>query len=293
MPEATITLTSSGGLSIGEIEAVARGARVALADEARLLVNAYRQAAEAALAAPENEGKRFYGVNTGFGSNFESSAAGLEQVQRNLILSHCAGMGPAAPREIVRATMLLRAASLARGRSVVRVDVIDKLIEMLNADIVPAVPMYGSVSASGDLAPLSHIAAVLIGEGRVLNAKGEAEPTSALIKAGKFQPLTLKFKEGLALNNGCQWTNAWGALTVARMRRLMHTAALNAALGVQVMRGMGRPFRADLHGLRQHAGSRAVAAWVFDLLAGYTFQDVTGEAKTKYDGKIQDPYNLR
>lgn len=293
MPNAvkTVTLTSTGGLTIDDIEAVAfERAEVALADEARAVVRAYRQAAERALDDPKNKGKRFYGVNTGFGSNFESNAANLEALQRNLIISHCVSMGPLAPKEIVRATVLLRAASLARGRSVVRVEVIDKLIEMLNDDVVPAVPMHGSVSASGDLAPLSHIAAVVIGEGAVLGQNGEAVETKTL---GAFKGLKLAFKEGLALNNGCQWTAAWGALTAARMRRLIETAAVNTALGVQVMRGMGRPFREDLHALRQHPGSQNVAAWVFDLLDGYEFRDVTGAVKGAYDGKIQDPYNLR
>jgi histidine ammonia-lyase len=290
----TVTLTSTGDLTIADIEAVAHGrANVALADEARSRVAAFRAAAEAALKRPENKDKRFYGVNTGFGSNFSGKPDDLKRLQRNLILSHCAGMGPAAPKEVVRATMLLRAASLARARSVVRVDVIDKLIEMLNNGVTPAVPSNGSVSASGDLAPLSHIAAVMIGEGRVLAEDGSSVPTAELIAKGRFSKLELQFKEGLALNNGCQWSNAWGALTAARMRRLIETAALTTALGVQVMRGMGRPFHKDLHDLRRHPGSVAVAEWVFDLLDGYEFQDVTGAVKNRYDGKIQDPYNLR
>src|SRR5262249_17535764 len=160
------------------------------------------------------------------------------------------------------ATMLLRAASLARGRSIVRLKVIEKLVEFLNNDIVPAVPMHGSVSASGDLAPLSHIAAVLIGEGRVLTTGGDSIPASRVIEQGKFEKLTLQFKEGLALNNGCQWTAAWGALAAARMRRLIEVSALTTALGVQAMRGMGRPFREDLHALRAHPGCVTLAAWV-------------------------------
>lgn len=295
-----VTLDLAGSLTIADIEAVALGrAKVALAADARAQVAAMREQAErelsAALAADED--KRVYGLNTGFGSNFKDyvSPADLKQLQENLILSHCVGMGPAAPVSVVRATMLMRAASLARGHSIVRPVVIETLIDMLNAGVTPAVPRYGTVSASGDLAPLSHIAAVVIGKGRVLDADGEAVATADYLAKhkGAFTPISLEMKEGLALNNGCQYSNAWGALAAAMMRRLMDAAVLNAALGVQVMRGSGRPFRADLHALRPHPGSQAVAGWVFDLLEGYQFRDVGTDAKYDYDQKIQDPYNLR
>src|SRR5690606_28292906 len=142
----------------------------------------------------------------------------LKRLQRNLMVSHCGGVGEPAPAPGVRATMLLRAASLARGRSVVRPVVIETLIEMLNNGVTPVVPRDGSVSASGDLAPLSHIAAVVIGEGKVLTAAGPVRTAEA---GAKFTPIELDMKEGLALNNGCQYTNAWGALATARMERLV------------------------------------------------------------------------
>ncbi|MGE0597087.1 MAG: histidine ammonia-lyase [Hyphomonadaceae bacterium] len=290
-----VVLSQSGGLTLDAIEAVAVGrAKVSLDPAARDAVAAFRARAEAEIARqPE---KPVYGLNTGFGSNFRDnvSAADLLQLQRNLILSHCAGTGEPAPAPIVRATMLMRAASLARGRSVVRPVLIETLIAMLNNGVTPAVPRYGSVSASGDLAPLSHIAAVLIGEGRVVQ-DGRAVPTKDYLakNPGAFTPVTLQIKEGLALNNGCQYSNAWGALTAQMMRRLMQAAVLNTALGVEVMRGMGRPFRADLHALRPHPGSQAVARWVYELLDGYAFKDVPTETKYAYDKRIQDPYNLR
>lgn len=295
-----VTLGQAGSLTIADIEAVALGrAKVALAADARAQVAAMRERAErdlsAALAADKD--KRVYGLNTGFGSNFKDyvSPADLKQLQENLILSHCVGMGPAAPAAVVRATMLMRAASLARGHSIVRPVVIETLIDMLNAGVTPAVPRYGTVSASGDLAPLSHIAAVVIGKGRVLGADGEVVATADYLAAhkGAFAPITLEMKEGLALNNGCQYSNAWGALAAANMRRLMEAAALNTAIGVQVMRGSGRPFRADLHGLRPHPGAQEVAGWVFDLLDGYQFRDLGTDEKYDYDQRIQDPYNLR
>jgi histidine ammonia-lyase len=287
----TITLRLDGGLSIGDIEDVAYGrARVALDAAARERVETFRGKAIEQLAAHPQ--KRVYGVNTGFGSNYKDYVApeALTRLQRNLILSHCAGVGEPAPAPVVRATMLLRAASLARGHSVVRPLVIETLIDMLNNGVTPAVPRDGSVSASGDLAPLSHIAAVMIGEGKVLTGAG---PTRTADAHANFKPIKLEMKEGLALNNGCQYSNAWGALAAARMERLIEAAAVSTALHVQAMRGMGRPFREDLHALRPHDGSVRVARWIFDLLDGYAFQDVDTDAKFEFDGVIQDPYNLR
>ncbi|MBC7768432.1 MAG: aromatic amino acid lyase [Phycisphaerales bacterium] len=296
----TIMLDQAGSLTIADIEQVAHGrARVSLDPKARERLAAFRAKAESTLktALERDEDTRVYGLNTGFGSNFKEyvSPSELKQLQENLIVSHCAGTGPCAPAPVVRATVLLRAASLARGHSIVRPVVVETLIDMLNNDVTPAVPRHGTVSASGDLAPLSHIGAVVIGKGRVLDGEGRAVPTGDFLKSGKpgFTPITLEMKEGLALNNGCQYSNAWGALAAAMMRRLIETAALNTAIGVQVMRGTGRPFRADLHALRPHTGSQAVAAWVFGLLEGYQFRDAGTDAKFEYDQRIQDPYNLR
>ncbi len=265
-----------------------------------------RKAAEDQLGADPS--RRVYGLNTGFGSNFRDyvSPERLRQLQRNLIISHCANMGGPAPRAIVRATMLLRARSLAEGQSIIRPLVVETLLDLLNKDIVPAVPAHGSVSASGDLAPLSHIAAVLIGEGAVLlDAKGAAafgaetvDTASYLREAARhglptFAPVTLEMKEGLALNNGCQYSAAWAILATARMRALVETAALTTALGVQAMVGMGRPFRGDLHALRPHPGAQEIAAWIWDLLDGYAFRDASADDRVAFDGEIQDPYNLR
>jgi histidine ammonia-lyase len=287
----TITLKHDGALSLADIDDVAHGrAGVALDGPTRARIDDVRQRAIKQLA--DNPNKRVYGVNTGFGSNYKDHAPPeqLKQLQRNLILSHCACVGEPAPAPVVRATMLLRAASLARGRSVVRPIVIETLIEMLNNNVTPVVPRDGSVSASGDLAPLSHIAAVVIGEGKVLTDAGPVRTSQA---GANFTPIELEMKEGLALNNGCQYANAWGALAASQMERLIDAAAVSTALHVQALRGMGRPFRRDLHALRQHPGSMTFAAWVFDLLDGYTFRDVDTDTKFAHDGVIQDPYNLR
>ncbi len=178
----TITLEHDSKITLADIEDVAFGrARVALAAPARERLAAFRAAAERQIAA--NPDKRVYGLNTGFGSNFRDyvSPDELKRLQRNLIVSHCAGVGPYAPAPVARATTLLRAASLARGHSVVRPVVVETLIDMLNNAVTPAIPRHGSVSASGDLAPLSHMAAVVIGEGRVLNERGEGVLTQEFV----------------------------------------------------------------------------------------------------------------
>jgi histidine ammonia-lyase len=292
----TVTLEQEPKLTLADIEDVAFGrAKVALAARARDRLAAFRAAAERQIAA--NPDKRVYGLNTGFGSNYRDyvSPEDLKRLQRNLIISHCAGVGAYAPASVSRATTLLRAASLARGHSVVRPVVVETLIAMLNEGVTPAIPRLGSVSASGDLAPLSHVAAVVIGEGRVLNERGEGVATQHYLTSAKtaFAPIELEMKEGLALNNGCQYTNAWGALAAAQMRRLIDAAALATAMHVQALRGAGRPFRADLHALRAHPGSQILARWIFELLDGYGLQNVSTDVKFAYDGRIQDPYNLR
>jgi histidine ammonia-lyase len=316
-----VTLTREpNDLTLEQIGAVANGeGKVGLGDDARAWLAKMRTAAEAAIAAEPD--RPIYGFNRGFGSNArypvghefkgKKNEKGLREralrdLQSNLIVSHAANVGPTAPREVVRATMLLRAKSLARGRSTVRPDVVDKLTELLNAEITPAVPRFGSVSASGDLSPLSHIAAVLMGKGRVLlDERGrkafgaETIDTQTYLKDAdqhdlpKFAPLVLEMKEGLALNNGCQWSTAWGVLTALRMKQLVHTASLATALGVQAMLGSGRPFGAKFHTLRPHRGSQDVASWILELLQGYQFRDVTADEMADFDGSIQDPYNLR
>ncbi len=304
----SIVLNKGGELSLSDVVAAAAqtDVRVSLHSGAKAYMASLRQAAEEQLAADPS--RRVYGLNTGFGSNFRDyvSPERLRQLQRNLIVSHCANLGAPAPREIVRATMLLRARSLAEGQSIIRPLVVEALLELLNKDIVPAVPAHGSVSASGDLAPLSHIAAVLIGEGAILlDARGRAAFGADTVETARylreapqhnlavFTPVTLEMKEGLALNNGCQYSAAWALLATVRMRRLVETATLTTALGVQAMVGMGRPFRADLHALRPHPGALEIAAWIWDLLDGYAFRNASADDRVAFDGEIQDPYNLR
>jgi histidine ammonia-lyase len=325
---AMVTLTLKGELELKHIKAVCREQpeEVKLNDHAREALQKLRDAAEKEIGDGSTLKERpIYGFNRGFGSNvrfvlgddlLNDDATPEERkrvrtqarldLQRNLILSHAANVGPMAPKDVVRATMLFRAQSLARGRSTVRPDVVDALLRLLNDDITPAVPRFGSVSASGDLSPLSHIAAVLIGKGCILLNKAGRKAFSAehvstedyMAHSKEFnlpelKPIELQMKEGLALNNGCQWSTAWALLTTMRMSSLVDTACLATALTLQAMVGSGRPFREDFHALRPHPGSVNAARWIFSLLEGYTFQNVTADVKNDFDGELQDPYNLR
>ena len=276
-------------LTLEDVAAVCAGAPVSLAPDSRLLLAERRRQIEAYVTETAEPA---YGFNRGFGSNVRDKVdpARLKGLQVNLIRSHSVGLGAAAPVEVVRATMLLRAQSLVRGHSGVRPAVVEQLIAFLNAGIAPVVPQLGSVSASGDLTPLSHVALGLIGEGEVLVEGRRLATPQALDRFG-LEPLELEMKEGLALNNGVQFTAAFGALATLQLERLLRTAAVTTALSAQVMLGADTPFRADLHALRPHPGSVKLAGWIHALMAGSPLR----EAHRPYeiDGEIQDPYNLR
>jgi histidine ammonia-lyase len=276
-------------LSLEDVAAVAAGADVSLAPASRSLLAERRAQIEAYVNATAQPA---YGFNRGFGSNVRDKVdpERLKRLQVNLIRSHSVGVGTPAPVEVVRATMLLRARSLVGGHSGVRPAVVEQLVAFLNAGITPLVPQLGSVSASGDLTPLSHVALGLIGEGEVIVA-GERLPAADALQAAGIAPLELEMKEGLALNNGVQFTAAYGALATLRLETLLRTAAVSTAVSAQVMLGADTPFRAELHALRPHPGSVRFARWVHGLMAGSPLR----EAHRPYaiDGEIQDPYNLR
>ena len=283
-------------LTLDQIEAVACGfERVELADSARALLKRRRDAIVAEVRADPT--RPLYGFNRGFGSNVRDAvpADQLETLQRNLILSHATCVGDPAPVSVVRAAMLLRARSLARGHSSVRPEVVDMLVGLLNARIAPVVPMLGSVSASGDLAPLSHIALGMIGEGDVVVTDERGRETrkraAAALKAASLAPLKLEMKEGLALNNGCQYATAWAALAAHLMARLVDTAAIATALTGQAMFAADTPYRRDLHALRPHPGAQRIAARIHGLFAKSPIRDF--HRRFDVDGEVQDPYNLR
>ncbi|HEY7937398.1 MAG TPA: histidine ammonia-lyase [Candidatus Limnocylindrales bacterium] len=281
-----IVLTGAN-LTIADVEAVARrDVRVELDDEARTRVQEARDVIERLVAA----GEVVYGVTTGFGDLATTfiAPADAARLQQNLLMSHAAGVGPAFPAEVVRAMLLLRANTLALGHSGCRPVVIDRLLEMLAAGIHPIVPEQGSLGASGDLAPLAHLALPLIGRGEV-EFHGQRVPALLALREAGLEPLTLEAKEGLALLNGTQMMSAVGALALADADRLARTASVVAALSVEALLGTDVAFAAEYQLARPHPGQITVAAELRHLLRDSTLQ-------TSHHGhahKIQDPYSLR
>jgi histidine ammonia-lyase len=282
----TIVLTGAD-LTVGAVEAVARhGASVALDEQARVRMQESRDVIERLVAA----GEVVYGVTTGFGAlaNRFVAPADAPRLQENLLMSHAAGVGPALPREVVRAMLLLRANTLALGHSGCRPLLVDRLLAFLELGVHPVVPEQGSVGASGDLAPLAHLALPLIGRGRV-ELGGHALPALVALREVGLEPLVLEAKEGLALLNGTQLMSAIGALLLADADRLTRTASVAAALSVEALLGTDVAFAAAYQLARPHPGQISVAAELRHLLRDSTLQD-----RHKGDShKVQDPYSLR
>jgi len=274
-------------LAIGDVEAVARrGTAVALDVHARARMDEARAVIEALV----KNGEVVYGVTTGFGDLASTfvPAADSERLQENLLMSHAAGVGAAFPREIVRAMLLLRANTLALGHSGCRPLIVDRLLTFLALGIHPVVPEQGSVGASGDLAPLAHLALPLIGRGQV-ELHGHVVPALVALREVGLEPLTLLAKEGLALLNGTQMMTAIGALLAADADRLARTASVVAAMSVEALLGTDVAFAAAYQLARPHPGQVAVAAELRWLLRDSALQQ-------KHHGvahKVQDPYSLR
>ncbi|MGA3049609.1 MAG: histidine ammonia-lyase [Terracidiphilus sp.] len=274
-------------LTLVEIESVAlKGCQVEIAPAAWVRVRASREQIEGILA----QGQTVYGVNTGFGklADVRIPADKLAQLQTNLVRSHSGGVGQPLAEAEVRAMLLLRANVLAKGFSGCRAVVVETLVAMLNAGVHPVIPEKGSVGASGDLAPLAHLALVAIGEGEAfyhgeLMAGGEA-----LQRAG-LQPLSLAAKEGLALLNGTQAMTAVGALAVARGLRVVKVADLAGAMSLEALMGTPTAFDKRIHEARPHAGQIAVAAHLLGLMEGSEIR----EAHREQDSRVQDAYCLR
>jgi histidine ammonia-lyase len=257
-----------------------------LADSARARVAAAREVIERAVAS----GEAIYGVNTGFGSlaNVRIGEADLETLQERLLLSHAAGVGEPLDEEAVRGMLLLRANTLARGYSGVRAAVIDRLLELLDAGIHPRVPARGSVGASGDLAPLAHLALALIGRGEV-EWRGRRLPAREALAGAGLAPLVLAPREGLALINGTQAMTALVALIALEARRLVRIADLVGALSTDAFRGTDAAFDERLHALRPYPGQRASGANLWRLLRGSGVR----ESHRIGDVRVQDPYSFR
>ena len=253
-------------LGIAEVEAVARHDRtVTLDPSARDKVAEARQVVEDIL----DSDKVVYGINTGFGKLAEVriSSHQLEQLQLNLLRSHACGVGDVFPEDVVRAMLLLRANVLATGHAGCRPLVVERILELLEAGIHPVVPSQGSVGASGDLAPLAHLALVLVGEGEAI-VKGARMSGDKALATANLAPLHLEAKEGLALINGTQASAAVGALAVTDARRLLDAADVVCALTLDAMAGTDAAFDPAVHAARPHPGQGVSAARLLDLLEG-------------------------
>jgi histidine ammonia-lyase len=274
-------------LSLEAVRDVARGATdVVLSDEARQGMLASRRVIEDLVASDQV----VYGVTTGFGdlASRRIAAADTEQLQQNLLVSHAVGVGEPHSREVVRAMLLLRAAALAQGHSGCRPDVVERLLEFLRAGIHPVVPSQGSVGASGDLAPLAHLALPLIGRG-LAEVDGEVVDGAQALSHRGLVPLTLQAKEGLALLNGTQQMAAIGVLTLLRAEQAVRTASVVASMSIESLMGTDVAFAADYQRTRPHPGQQLVAAQLRDLLRNSELMRAHhGEAH-----KVQDPYSIR
>ena len=273
-------------LTLDDLVDVARGdVRVELPQESRQRVRASRRVVDDAV----RDGRVVYGVNTGFGTLKDRIIApeDTRALQLNLLRSHSAGVGPAAPREVVRAMLVLRAHSLAMGMSGVRVELIEMLAAMLERRVTPVVPLLGSVGASGDLAPLAHLACVLVGEGEAWLGE-QRMPAALALRGAGLQPLSLEAKEGLALINGTQFSTAWAALACADAERVWEAAMGAATLTIEVLLGSFEPAREDVQALRPYRGAQEAARRLREYSRG------SGLAASHRDcDRVQDAYSLR
>jgi histidine ammonia-lyase len=300
MPD-TPVLVDGGPLSLDEVAEVARrDATVALAEPARAAMAASRATVDRLAATTEPH----YGISTGFGA---LAARSIEPdrrrtMQRRLIRSHAAGMGPPVEREVVRALMLLRLRTLATGRTGARLTVAEGLAGLLNAGITPVVPEHGSLGCSGDLAPLAHCALVLMGEGEVLDGdgggpgraasesdRGGRRPAAEALAAAGLAPLELAEKEGLALINGTDGMLGMLALACVDLAGLLEVADVGAAMSVEGILGTDRAFLPELLALRPHPGQAASADNMLRLLDG---SDIVASHRED-DPRVQDAYSLR
>jgi histidine ammonia-lyase len=283
----TAVRLTGNDLAVADVWAVAvEGAAAELADGARVRMRAAR---EVVVRVAHGAREHTYGVNTGFGRFVSRSIPDelTEELQLRLLRSHSCGVGPPYPDEVVRAAMLLRANTLAKGYSGARIETVELLVDCLNAGILPVVPSRGSVGASGDLAPLAHLALPLVGEGEAVFEGERLTGAEALARAG-LEPVRLKAKEGLSLINGTQFMAAVGALGALRARRLALAADLACALSVDALQGSRTSFLPQIHELRPLRGQAASASNVLRLLEGSAIIEAH-----RWCDKVQDAYSLR
>ncbi len=286
MPDAPLVLDGLP-LTLDEVEAVARRGRpVEVGDGARTAIASSR----AVIDRRASDSEALYGVNTGFGSlaNRRIEPDQLRQIQCNLIRSHAAGVGRPLAEDAVRGMLVVLAASLCRGLSGVRPELVGAIADLLNRGVTPVVPSRGSVGASGDLAPLAHVALVLLGEGEAV-FEGRALPGADAIEAAGLAPLVLEAKEGLALLNGTHLMCSLGALALCDVRRLRRAAVAAAAMAIDACRATDEFLDPRLHSARCQEGQRRVADALRGQLAG---SQIVEDHRTD-DPRVQDPYCLR
>jgi histidine ammonia-lyase len=274
-----------GDVTLAELRQVWNGALVSLAKTGWTALNA----AAATVARIVASGATVYGVNTGFGLLAQTRIADdrLEELQRNLILSHSCGLGDALPPQVVRLALALKAIGLARGHSGVRPVVVERLLALLEAEALPLIPSQGSVGASGDLAPLAHLAAPLIGEGRIVLACESLPAADALTRLG-LEPLVLGPKEGLALINGTQISTAIALDALFAAERVFATGLIAGAMSLDALKGTDAAFDPRIHALRGQPGQIAVAAALKQLLDDSAIRHSHEDCP-----RVQDPYSFR
>ncbi|MET7801647.1 histidine ammonia-lyase [Streptomyces decoyicus] len=283
----TVVLGTSG-TTAQDVIAVARGAaRIELSEEALAAVATSRAFIDELAAKPDP----VYGVSTGFGALAvrHISPELRVQLQRNIVRSHAAGMGPRVEREVVRALMFLRLKTLASGHTGVRPLVVETMAAILNAGITPVVHEYGSLGCSGDLAPLSHCALTLMGEGDAEGPDGVVRPAGELLAAHGIEPVELREKEGLALLNGTDGMLGMLVMACADLARLFTSADITAALSLEALLGTDKVLAPELHAIRPHPGQAASAANMSKVLAGSGF---TGHHQDDAP-RVQDAYSIR
>jgi histidine ammonia-lyase len=274
-------------LTLADVVAVARGAAVEFGDAARARVEAARAVIERVVAS----GETVYGVTTGFGSlaDVRIDPSQVAALQLGILRSHATAVGGPLSRQEARAMLALRAHVLALGHSGVRPLIVERMVEMLNGDLIPAVPEQGSLGASGDLAPLANLALPLIGQGELLKTAGGTEPAGAVLAAAGLAPIVLEAKEGLALVNGTQGMLAVGILAADRVANLARAADVVAAMSVEAALGTDAPFDERLQRLRPHPGQMASASNLRLLLAGSPILSSHRESPHL----VQDAYSFR
>ncbi|MCX4818960.1 histidine ammonia-lyase [Streptomyces sp. NBC_01142] len=282
-------VVGTSGTTAEDVIAVARaGARIELSDEAVAALAAARGIVDALAAKPEP----VYGVSTGFGAlaSRHISPELRAQLQRNIVRSHAAGMGPRVEREVVRALMFLRLKTVCSGHTGVRPEVAQTMADVLNAGITPVVHEYGSLGCSGDLAPLSHCALTLMGEGDAEGPDGQVRPAGELLAEHGIAPVELREKEGLALLNGTDGMLGMLVMALADLQRLYISADITAALSLEALLGTDKVLAPELHAIRPHPGQGVSAANMSAVLKG---SGLTGHFQEEEAPRVQDAYSVR